>query len=341
MRPAPPVRPFHAGGLARWERLTFAVAFALMAVFVAAIAISSGQIRGPQAVGVSSGPGAPGPGPPAGLGSGGTPGAGQGRRAGYPAAAGQPQWDRRLAAALGPVLRGRSGRLAVGVIDRSTGAMAVYGGARRFRTASIVKVDILASLLLRRPPGASPGSTGASLAASMIEASDDSAATRLWELAGAGTGLAVADARLGLRHTVPGPGDYWGLTTTTVGDQLTLLRDLTAAASPLTPAARHYVLGLMRDVEPGQRWGVPAAAGRGTGYAVKDGWLTDGTPPLWIVNSIGVVSRDHQQLLMAVLADDQPTEAAGIAADEAAAVAAARCITARGQLPHAASPRTP
>ena len=57
----------------------------------------------------------------------------------------------------------------------------------------------------------------------MIETSSDDAATDLWTALGAGGGLATADASLGLRRTTPGPGDYWGLTTTTAGDQLRLL----------------------------------------------------------------------------------------------------------------------
>jgi hypothetical protein len=325
MRPARPARPVHAGGLARWERLTFAAAFALMATFVAAVAISSAQIRGPRA---SVLPGPPGPGAsPSFAAAGPRPG----RTAGPAAVAGQRAWGRRLAGALAPVLSGRPGRLSVGVIDRSTGTVAVYGGSLRFHTASIVKVDILAGLLLRGPAAAAGlRGTDGQLAAAMIEASDDDAATRLWELGGAGTGLAAADARLGLRHTVPGPGDYWGLTSTTVTDQLTLLRDLTSPGSPLTAAARRYVLGLMRDVEPGQRWGVPTVASPGTTAAVKDGWLPDGPDQLWVVNSIGQVDHDHQRLLMAVLASGQPTEAAGIAAVEAAARAAARCVTGHG-----------
>jgi beta-lactamase class A len=239
-------------------------------------------------------------------------------------------WDRRLAVALAPVLREHTGHLAVGVIDRATGAVAVYGGGRRFHTASIVKADILAALLLQRQDaGARLSPADEDLATAMIEASSNDAAMALWQRAGRGGGLARADARLGLTHTTPGPAGYWGLTSTTVADQLTLLADLATARSPLDAGARAYELSLLRGVEPAQRWGVPAAASPGGVVAVKDGWLPDGPAQLWVINSIGVLDRDHQQLLMAVLSDDQPTEAAGIAQDEAAAIAAATCMTAR------------
>jgi Beta-lactamase enzyme family len=228
------------------------------------------------------------------------------------------------------VLAHQAGQLAVGVINRSTGATAVYGGHLRFHTASVVKADILAALLLRgQDSGVALSETAAALATQMIEASDDDAATRLWNMAGAASGVAAANARLGLRHTALGTGDYWGLTSTTVGDQLRLLRDLTGARSVLNAGSRAYELTLMRDVEGAQRWGVSAAASPGSGYAVKDGWLPDGPGQLWVVNSIGVLERHHQRLLMAVLSSGQPTEAAGIARDRAAAIAAADCLTAR------------
>jgi hypothetical protein len=330
MRPAAlarPVPPAHAGHLARWEWLAFATAFALMAAFIVVITISSAGLRSPAAP------------PPGGAGPGRAPAPGASRgAAARPAAGGalaaapvrgRPGWDRRLARALAPVLAQHSGTLGVGVVDRSTGAVGIYAGGRTFHTASVEKVAILAGLLLSRPAGLSDASERE--ATEMIEASDDDAATRLWNEAGRAAGMTAADVQLGLRHTVPGPAEYWGLTSTTVGDQLTLLQDLTAARSPLPAAARSYELSLLRDTDPGQRWGISAAASPGTGYAVKDGWLPDGSAgpgANWVINSIGVVEHDHQHLLLAVLSAGQPTEAAGIAAVQAAAAAAAACITA-------------
>jgi hypothetical protein len=342
MRPAPPVRPSHAGRLPRWERLAFAAVFALMITFVAVVTIVS--IRAHRQPGTPSG-GSAGRAAPA-LGSQPVPAVGSHAR-GQQARDGQPRQsparaaaarravrraaDRRLAAALAPVLRDRTGNLAVGVIDRSTGAEALYGRGQRFHAASIIKADILATLLLQRQrSGTGLSDADEALATRMIEASDDDAATTLWNLAGAAGGVAAGDTELGLRRTIPGPGIYWGLTTTTVGDQLTLLRDLTAASSPLRASGRGYELSLMRHVEPAQEWGVAAAASPGSVAAIKNGWLPDGSSQSWVINSIGALEHDHQQLLMVVLSSDQPTEAAGIAQDQAAAVAAAACMTSGG-----------
>ena len=230
--------------------------------------------------------------------------------------------DRELTAALARVLTEHTGNLAVGLVDRTTGLKAIYGGGRQFHTASIVKADILAALLVRHQAAGTPLSENEQeLATLMIEESDNDAATDLWGDVGAADGIAEANAQLGLRHTTPGEDYYWGLTETTVADQLELLSDLTSSRSPLNAASRSYELSLMRHVEPDQAWGVTAAATPRTLAAVKNGWLPD--PQLWVINSIGVIHHDGQVLLVAVLSDDQPTEAGGIAQAKAAAVAAA------------------
>lgn len=238
-----------------------------------------------------------------------------------------PDPKRALAAALAPLLAHHAGDLAIGVIDRTTGERASYQGKRSFHTASIVKVDILAALLLRhQQAGTLPSNGEKELATEMIEESDNEAASDLWGDDGAAAGVAAANATLGLSHTSPGADDYWGLTKTTVADQLKLLEDLSCSRSPLDAASRRYELGLMEHVEPSQAWGVSAAAQTGA-VAIKNGWLPD--PDLWVANSIGVIHRADQELLVAVLSDDQPSEAAGIGQDEEAAVAAAVAITGR------------
>jgi beta-lactamase class A len=233
-----------------------------------------------------------------------------------------------LLAALAPVLAHRAGRLAVGITDLSTGVTATYHSHQAFHTASIVKADILATLLLqlqRQHAGLSLDEQD--LATAMIEESDNGAAAALWNIIGATPGLAAGDQVLRLRHTVPGVDGYWGLTSTTVTDQLRLLSDLTSRHGPLTGASRRYELGLMRSVEPGQNWGVPAAAGRRTQPAVKNGWMPDGPLGLWDINSIGAISHHGQRLLIAVLSSEQPAEQGGIDQVQAAAMAAAAALT--------------
>lgn len=336
MRPVPPARPEHAGGLPLWERLAFAVVLAIMVVFVVVLTISAARAHERRPAGPGAAPQQSARArPPAQALQRGRQGrtdqaGGVNQAAGGAAGRGglRADWDRRLATALATVRSTQTGRLAVGVTDVSTGVTAVYGSRLSFHTASIVKVDILASLLLAGQADGRPLSDiDADLASQMIETSSDDAASDLWADIGQGSGLAEANETFGLRHTTPGPGGYWGLTTTTVGDQLRLLRVLTTRHSPLDARSRDYELDLMRNVIAGQNWGVSAAASPGRVLAIKNGWLPD--PELWVINSMGVVDHGGQRLLIVVLSSDQPTEAAGITQDQAAATVAADCVTSR------------
>jgi hypothetical protein len=314
--------PSHAGRLPGWERVVFALVFALMVAFVVAVSVSAASKNKPSAASSAT----PSVGSAVGRLQPATDVSSPPHAVGATRRAAQRSLDRRLAQALRPLARSDSGHFAVGVIDVSTGARAVFNGGRHFHTASIEKVDILATLLLQHQhAGTQVTGNQAALATPMIESSSDDAATDLYDLVGGVAGIAAANAQLGLTQTIMGPPGYWGLTKTTVGDQLRLLTDLTSVHSPLSTTSQDYELGLMEDVQPGQRWGVSAAVSPGTSYAVKDGWLPD--PALWVTNSMGVVEHAGQRLLIVVLANAQPTEQAGMTLDAMAAADAARVIT--------------
>lgn len=204
------------------------------------------------------------------------------------------------------------GRVAVAALDRQ-GTAAVTVGGRRFETASIVKVNILAALLLRqRPPGRALGSDTRRLAEAMIVSSDNDAAVALWQRIEGSRGLTAANRALGLRETKPNP--HWGLTTTTAADQLRLLTALTSPTGPLTPQDRAFVMGLMKKVIPEQRWGVTAAREPGNrSVYVKNGWDTvDVDGGRWLVNSIGRVVEARHDWLIAVLSDHHVSQKEGI-----------------------------
>jgi len=136
------------------------------------------------------------------------------------------------------------GRLSLAVADLETGATARDGEQRHgLATASIVKVDILATLLLQRDGELSRAQKA--LAERMIEDSDNSAASALWRQIGRARGLAAANKRFGLTSTVGGSGGWWGRTTTTPADQLRLLHVIFTDESPLPAPSRAYVRALM------------------------------------------------------------------------------------------------
>ncbi|MGJ5895940.1 serine hydrolase [Streptomyces niveiscabiei] len=211
--------------------------------------------------------------------------------------------------------------VSVGVLDLGSGDSAVYGEAA-FDTASIVKVDILAALLLQaQDAGRSLTAQERSYAALMIENSDNDSATALWNTIGQAEGLDAANDRFGMTGTEGGEGALWGLTQTTAADQLALLQQVFGDSSELNDASRAYVGGLMAQVEADQRWGVSAAA-QGAEWALKNGWLPRSTTGLWDVNSIGRVTAGGGAYLVAVLSDGNASMAAGVSlVEEAARVA--------------------
>ncbi len=185
----------------------------------------------------------------------------------------------------------------------------VHGGDR-FQTASIVKADILETLL-HHYGGPLTGST-AETASGMIEDSDNDDATDLWDLAGGASGIAAYNEVAGLRHTSLNAAGYWGETLTTAPDQVRLLARLALPSDVLTPAARRYQLGLMGDIDPGQDWGVTGGVPDRVTVALKNGWVPLASYTDWEVNSIGWVHGEGRDYLIAVLTANDPSEQYGV-----------------------------
>jgi len=204
----------------------------------------------------------------------------------------------------------------VAVLDHRTGQRYAYRGKEKYETASVVKVDILAALLLdAQDDDRSLTGTERSLADRMIRASDNDAATALFNQVGGSSGLTAANRTLGLSGTVTNAA--WGLTRTTVNDQATLLAELADERGPLAAASRRFALDLMRTVNADQRWGVSAAATANERVAIKNGWLSRSTEGgRWIVNSLGRVTGDDVDVSVIVLSHGHGTQPDGIEAVE-------------------------
>ena len=215
----------------------------------------------------------------------------------------------------------RTGTVVAAVSDVSTGQTWSLGSPQPQAEASIVKLDILETLYGRQggPAGLPAGEQA--LAQQMMEDSDNSAATSLWNDVGGPATIRSFNAAAGLTHTSPSscvscPGfawPGWGLSTTTPADQLTLLRQLIKPSPLLTDEQRHAALQFMENVAPSQRWGVTGGVPPQATVAVKDGWLPlDAANTDWQINSIGWVSGSGRDYLMAVLTTGNPTEQYGI-----------------------------
>ncbi|MEU6649450.1 serine hydrolase [Streptomyces sp. NPDC046900] len=205
---------------------------------------------------------------------------------------------------------------------------ALSGQDTPYDTASIVKVDILAAVLLQAQDAGRPLTAQEDgLARAMIQHSDNASADALWREIGQAPGLAAANKRLGLTSTQGGAGFLWGLTRTTASDQIRLLRAVfesgpsaQAGSRALHEPARGYIRTLMTRIAADQSWGVSAVAGNG--WALKNGWLQRTTTGLWDINSIGEVSKNGHHYLVAVLSDGNPTMQDGVSLVERTAQAA-------------------
>ncbi|NEA63117.1 serine hydrolase [Streptomyces sp. SID12488] len=257
--------------------------------------------------------------------------------------------DTLLSAAMKPVTAAAEdgAEVSVAVLDVESGDSATYGDGT-FDTASIVKVDILATLLLQaQDEDRSLTAREKRLATSMIEVSDNASASALWTAIGGAEGLAAANKRFGLTDTEGGSGMLWGLTQTRAADQLTLLQQVFAkngakddnGESPkLSEASRTYLQGLMGSIAEDQDWGVSAAGATSTTdrrFALKNGWLPRTATGLWDINSIGrVTTADGREFLVAVVSNGNTTKVKGISLVESAARAAVSTFTVKSGTPN-------
>jgi hypothetical protein len=225
-----------------------------------------------------------------------------------------------FAGRISALVRSRLGSITAAVFNLNDGKTWSLEPDDLQATASIVKVDILATLLAEvRPSGALPSAAVRATAAEMIEESDNDAATKLWDAVGGHSAIKAFDQKLGMEHTSPSscldcPGfawPGWGLTTTSAGDQVTLVRSLVSPNRWLSRAQRRWALALMENVVPEERWGVSNGAPASVIVALKNGWvpLPSG---LWQIDSIGWVDGQGRDYVAAVLATGNPSERYGI-----------------------------
>jgi len=138
-------------------------------------------------------------------------------------------------------------------------------------------------------------------------------------------------------NTVPGDSDPT-FTTTSATDFLQLLKNLVVAGT-LNAYSQSVALGLMRNVEADQRWGVGVLADPGTTFANKNGWLSvdnsngsgEDDNGRWIVSSVGIVNVHGQQLLVSIFTEHQPSMQAGVNLVQQLAQVVTPAVTATGR----------
>jgi beta-lactamase class A len=228
---------------------------------------------------------------------------------------------------LASYIAGRPGLVTAALYDARTKTTWVFHPGVLEDCASIVKVQIMGTLLEEAQSNNRPlPPAQRQLLTTMIENSNNVSATALLAQVGGASALLRFDRSAGLNHTVPHdtqpfvPGTSlpgWGLTKTTAYDQVTLIKRFAFPNSILTTSDRHLGLGLMENIEADQAWGVTGGVPGGVTVALKNGWLplvNESTD--WQVDSIGWIHGHGRNYVLAVLSSGTVGEPDGIATIE-------------------------
>ncbi|MFL1376299.1 serine hydrolase [Nocardiopsis protaetiae] len=196
-----------------------------------------------------------------------------------------------LAAELGERIRqeadAREGTVAVGVSALDGDLVCALGAGIEFDAASVGKVVVLGALLrTAMDEGRELTDREKELATDMITVSGNDSAVELRNRLGPARIQRFLDLA-GMDDTRLHPEGYVGLMKINVEDQLTLLEVLRTDNDVLGADERAYARGLMGDVVPSQRWGVPTGAPADARVYLKNGWLPYDNTDTWRVNSIG------------------------------------------------------
>jgi beta-lactamase class A len=216
-------------------------------------------------------------------------------------------------------LAGRAGSLTAAVYDANTGQTWLLRPDQVQVTASIVKVDIMATAFEEAAQQGQPVPRAEqALMYPMIEVSDNNAATALWNDVGGPSAIAAYNHNFGLTATTPSTRPItptvsgWAFTTTSAADQVKIVRAFAFHNALLSDQDRAFGLSLMEHIQPSQAWGIPADAPPALTVALKTGYY-----PLAAndsqVNSIGFVSGAGQRYVFAMLDNGVPSEAYGAA----------------------------
>ncbi|MFB5192412.1 serine hydrolase [Alicyclobacillus fastidiosus] len=149
------------------------------------------------------------------------------------------------------LVKGRSDTISVAIYNEKTEQTYTYHPDAVYCPASTIKVPIMAETLEKTDGNLSEEQQ--EQLTTMIENSDDDAATDLWEENGGTPAMQTFMSELGMADTVA--NNAWGLSTTTASDMLKTMKLFAYPNKILTDSERNYGLGLMENVEADQRWG--------------------------------------------------------------------------------------
>ena len=204
-------------------------------------------------------------------------------------------------------------RFTAAVHDHRTGCEYHLNAGLELTTASVIKAQILAGVLLRAQDGGRglTASESANVELMMHYSHNTPPTSRLYIRIGGAAGMEALDSRFaiaGTSHTA-----RYGATLSTAEDRTRLVEQLLIGGGPLNEASVQAAWDWMSTVSPAQSWGVTAGLPQGYSAALKNGFYSS-RYARWRLGTTGVV-RDPAggAYAMTVMTDHNPDETAGIA----------------------------
>ena len=201
----------------------------------------------------------------------------------------------------------RGGEISIAVYNKLTNQTYVYNADKTFKTASIMKVSVMASLFLQN----GFNDTTEDQVSIMIRESDNDAVDLLWNQAGGDQGFINMWKKMGLTHTTLNEDGHWGLTTTTAVDQVRLIQSVVYRNDLFTADQQQKMKDYMVSVVPNQKWGVSAGIPSSSSIAIKNGW-SPSAKNNWRINSIGHIQDKTHDYAIAILTFKNPSDTYGI-----------------------------
>lgn len=207
----------------------------------------------------------------------------------------EPVWETRDLAELSPeaeqYAKERAGEVCVAVRDPRRRTVWVLNPETRIRTASIVKMAVMAAVMHRaNEEGRDLTQAEVRDIGPMIRVSDNDATTRLFNSLGKGPGLARFFEKAGMTATKPHPMNWWGYTDTTAPD-MARLAALVYERDLLGVGMSDRALEWLSNIAASQSWGLEQGSPPEAFVAFKNGWYPEDESGVWRVNSVGAVRQ--------------------------------------------------
>ena len=206
-----------------------------------------------------------------------------------------------------------SARFTAAVHDHRTGCRYHLNPGLELTTASVIKAQVLAGVLLAAQDAGRPvtAAEAAHIELMMHYSHNTPPTSRLYMQLGGEAGMEELDRRFGIAgtsHTA-----RYGATRSTAMDRTRLVERLLVGGGPLGHESLQAAWEWMSGVSAAQSWGVTAGLPAGYEAALKNGFYPMSGAG-WRVGTTGVV-RDPAggTYAVTVLTDNNPSESAGIA----------------------------